>query len=197
VPCFRSLGAGQTEGVSSRNVLIVALDPVADDSVRSAIARRQADETVSVHVVAPASHIGTLQWLTGAEEGAHAEAEELADRTAHAVDAEVETEVGDRDPLLAVRDALVDFPADEILVAGSADEKAEAELRRFGLPVARLEGDEEIAAEPPTGPEAVARDVTHGERPETPFVILGIVGGVLFGAIVLISLIAFLVAWLA
>ena len=179
------------------DVLIVALEPVADDSVRSAIARRKADDVLSVHVVAPASHIGTLQWLTGAEDEAHAEAEELADQTAHAVDAEVETEVGDRDLLLAVMDALVDFPADEILVAGSADEKAEAELRRFGLRISRLDGEEEIAAEPPTGTEGVARDVTHGQRPETPFVILGLVGGLLFGAIVLISMIAFLVAWLA
>jgi hypothetical protein len=183
--------------MSSRNVLIVALEPVAADSVRTAVARRKADDALSVHIVAPASHIGTLQWLTGAEDDARAEAEELADRTAHAVDAEVETEVGDRDPLLAVRDALVDFPADEILVAGSADEKAEAELRRLGLPVSRLDGDKEIAGEQPTGAEAVGRDVAHGERPETPFVILAIVGGVLLGAIVLISLIAFLVAWRA
>jgi hypothetical protein len=184
--------------MSSRNVLVVALEPVSDDSVRTAIARRKENDALSVHVVAPASHIGTLQWLTGAEDEAHAEAEELADRTAHAVDAEVETEVGDRDPLLAVRDALVDFPADEILVAGSADEKAEAELRRFGLPVSRLDGGEEVVmGEKPTGTDALARDVTHGERPETPFVILGVVGAVLLGAIVLISVIAFLVAWLA
>jgi len=183
--------------MSSRNVLIVALEPVPDRSVRTAIAKRKEEEGISVHVVAPASHIGTLQWLTGAEDDARAEAEELADRTARAVNADVETEVGDRDPLLAVRDALVDFPADEILVAGMADEKAEAELRRFGLPVSRLEGGERITGETSTGAEAIARDVTHGERPETPFVIVGVVGLVLLGVILLISLIAFLVFWLA
>jgi hypothetical protein len=182
--------------MSSRNVLIVALEPVPDSSVRTAIGEREADEEVSVHVVAPASHIGTLQWLTGAEDDARAEAEELADRTAHAVDADVETEVGERDPLLAVRDALVDFPADEILIAGSADEKAEAGLRRFGLPVSRLVGGETVTGEQQTGAEAVVQDVTHGERTETPFVILGVVGLVLLGVIVLISLIALMVAWL-
>jgi hypothetical protein len=183
--------------MSSRNVLIVALEPVPDSAVRTAIGKRQADDGVSVHVVAPASHIGTLQWLAGAEDDAHAEAEELADRTAHAVDAVVETEVGDRDPLLAVRDALVDFPADEILIAGSGDEKTEAGLRRFGLPVSRLDGEETVTGAEPTGAEAVARDVTHGERPKTPFVILGVVGLVLLGVIVLVSVIAFVVARLA
>jgi hypothetical protein len=182
-----------------RNVLLVALDPVPDDQLRRAIEKRKQGADVNVHVVAPASHIGTLQWPAGAEDDARAEAEELAESTAHAVEAEVETEteVGDRDPLLAVGDALVDFPADEILVAGSTDEKAEAELRRFGLPISRLDERGEIASEEPTGAEAVARDLTHGERPETPFVILGVVGGFLLGAVILISLTAFLIARLA
>lgn len=183
--------------MGSRNVLLVALDPVPDDQLRKAIAKRKEGADVNVHVVAPASHIGTLQWLAGAEDDARAEAEELADRTAHAVDAEVETEVGDRDPLLAVGDALVEFPADEILVAGGTDEKAEAELRRFGLPVSRLDEGGEIASGEPTGAEAVARDLTHGQRPETPFVILGVVGGVLLGVVILISVVAFLIARLA
>jgi hypothetical protein len=183
--------------MGSRNVLLVALEPVSDDQLRRAIEKRKDDAEVNVHVVAPASNIGTFQWLAGAEDDARAEAEELADRTAHAVDAEVETEVGDRDPLLAVRDALVEFPADEILVAGHTDEKAEAELHRFGLPISRLDDRGEIPSEEPTGPEAVARDLTHGQRPETPFVILGVVGAVLLGAVVLISLAAFLIARLA
>ena len=183
--------------MGSRNVLLVALEPVPDDQLRRAIEKRKEGADVNVHVVAPASNVGTLRWLAGDEDDARAEAEELADRTAQSVDAEVETEVGDRDPLLAVEDALVQYPADEILVAGHADEKAEAELRRFGLPISRLEDGREILSTEPTGAEAVARDFTHGQRPETPFVILGVVGAVLFGAIALISLTAFLVYWLA
>lgn len=126
--------------MTSRNVLILVLDPVPDDEIQTAIATRKDMADVNVHVVAPAPSVGPLQWLTSADDEARAEAEKLADRTAEAVDADVETEVGEHDPLLAVEDALRVFPADEILVAGTADEKAEAALRRLGLPISRLDG---------------------------------------------------------
>jgi hypothetical protein len=177
-------------------VLIVVLDPVPDDKVRDAIAARKDVADLNVHVVAPAPRVGPLQWLTSAEDEARAEAEQLADRTAEAVDAEVETEVGEHDPLLAVEDALRVFPADEILVAGTADEKKEAALRRLGLPISRLDGRGEITGEEATGAEALARDVAQGRSPETPFVVVSAVVAVVAVAIVLISLIAFLVVWL-
>lgn len=193
---FPVSGDGQTQVMSSRNVLVVALDPVSDEEIKTAIDARQDVAGVSVHVVAPAAGVGRLQRLTGAVDEARAEAEELAERTAHAVGAEVETEVGDRDPIVAVEDALRQFAADEILLAGSADGDVEAGLRRFGLPVSRVDDGADGAAEEPTGPEALARDVTEGRKQETPLVLLGIVGAVLLAAIVLISLIAFLVIWL-
>jgi hypothetical protein len=126
------LASRAPEGISSRNVLLVALDPLPEDEVRRAIAERNGGREVKVHVVAPATHVGSFQWLTGADDDARAEAAERADRTAEAIDAEVETEVGERDPLLAVEDALALFPADEILVAGTADAKTEAGLRGLG-----------------------------------------------------------------
>src|SRR5215211_1710683 len=150
----------------SRNVLLVALDPVPEDEVRKAIAERNEGADVNVHVVAPATHMGTCKWLTGEE-----------------VDAEVETEVGERDPLLAVEDALALFPADEILVAGTADEKTEAGLRRFGLPVSRLGSGGEVGGEEATGAEAVARGVAQGKREETPFLVVGTVGAILLGLV--------------
>jgi hypothetical protein len=183
--------------MSTRNVLLVALDPVPEDEIRQAIAERNEGADVNVHVVAPATHMGTFQWLTGEEDEARAEAADLADRTAGAVDADVETEVGERDPLLAVEDALALFPADEILVAGTADEKTEAGLRRFGLPVSRLGGGGEVGGEEATGAEAVARGVAQGKREETPFLVVGTVGAILLGVVALISLLAFLVFWLA
>jgi hypothetical protein len=192
---------GQTKGMSSRNVLLVALDPVPEDQVRTAIAERNEDEDVNVHVVAPVANVGKFQWLTGADDEARAEAAELADRTAEAVEAEVETEVGERDPLLAVEDALALFPADEILVAGTADERTEAGLRRLGLPISRVgRGGEvggEVGGEAATGADSYARDVAQGQRDETPFVIIGTVAAILFALIALISLIAFLAFWLA
>jgi hypothetical protein len=182
--------------MSSRNVLLLVLDPVPEDKIQKAVETRKQVEDINVHVVAPAAGVGALQWLTGAEDEARAEAEQLADRTADAVDAEVETEVGEHDPVLAVEDALRVFPADEILVAGSADEKAEAGLRRLGLPISRLDGGGEVAAVEATGTEGLARDVAQGRTAETPFVVLSAVGVVILVAIVVISLIAFLVVWL-
>jgi hypothetical protein len=182
--------------MSSRNVLLVALDPVPEEEVRKAIAERNEDADVNVHVVAPAANVGKFQWLTGADDEARADAAELADRTAEAVEAEVETEVGESDPLLAVEDALALFPADEILVAGTADEKTEAGLRHLGLPISRVGSGGEVGGEEATGAEAVARGVAQGQRDETPFVIVGTVAAILFALIALISLIAFLVFWL-
>jgi hypothetical protein len=179
--------------MSSRNLLFVALEPVSDDTVRRAIETRQEVTDVSVLVVAPAAGVGPLQWLTGAEDEARAEAAEVADRTARAVDAEVQTEVGDRDPLLAVEDALGEFPADEIVLAGPADVEMEAALRRFGLPVARLDGGGEAQGH---GAETLARDVTQGRSARTPIVLFAAVGAVVIGSIVLVTLIAFLVFWL-
>ena len=178
------------------NLLILALDPSSEDEIKSAIEARKDRDDVNVHVVAPAMNIGTVQWLLGAEDDARAEAGELADQTADAVDTEVETEVGDRDPVLAVEDALALFPADEILVAGTADEKTEAALRRIGVPVSRLGGGA-VTGEEATGAEAFAHGVSEGRSPETPFVVVGTVGAVLLGVIALIAVIAFLAFWLA
>jgi hypothetical protein len=177
--------------VSPRNVLLLALDPVSDHDVRAAIATRKDGGDVHVHVVAPATHVGKLQWLTGADD------EALADHTAEAVDAEVDTEVGEPDPVLAVEDALALFAADEILVAGTADEKTEAGLRRLGLPISRLGAGGQVGGEQASGAEAVARGVAKGRRQETPFVVVGTVGLFLFALIALISAIAFLAFWLA
>jgi hypothetical protein len=182
--------------MSSRNVLILVLDPVPDSKIQEAIETRKDVADLNVHVVAPAAGVGPLQWLTSAEDEARAEAEELADRTAEVVDADVETEVGEHDPLLAVEDALRVFPADEILVAGTADEKKEAALRNLGLPISRLDGGGEIAGEEATGADALAHDVVEGRSPETPFVVVSAVVVFVAVAIALISVIAFLIVWL-
>ncbi|MGH3082151.1 MAG: hypothetical protein ACRDNH_13620 [Gaiellaceae bacterium] len=188
--------------MSSRKVLLLVLEEVPEDEIREAIAERGGDD-VNVHVVAPATHISKFQWLTGEEDEARAEAEELADRTAHAVEAdaevevEVEVEVGERDPVLAVQDALALFPADEILVAGPADEKTEAALRDLGLPISRVGPGGAVGGEEASGAEALARGVAAGKREETPFVVLGSVALIIFAVIALISVVAFLIFWLA
>jgi hypothetical protein len=178
--------------MSPRNVLLVVLDDVPEAQLREALADRNGE--LSVHIVAPATHVGRFQWLTGATDEARAEAEELAERTADAVDAEVEAEAGEHDPVLAAQDALALFPADEILVAGAADEKTEAGLSRLGLPISRVGGGK-VGGEPGDA-EAVAHDVAEGKRDETPFVIVGTVALFIFAVIALVSVMAFLIFWL-
>jgi hypothetical protein len=182
--------------MSSRNVLLVALDPVSEEQIRNAIEARQEVDDLSVHVVAPAATLGPLKWVMGDEDQARAEAEELAEHAAEAVEAEVpveevETEVGDRDPLVAVEDALAVFPADEIVLAGHADDKTEARLRRFGLPVELLDGADETG-----GADELARSVARGRSTRTPILVFAGVGAVILTAIALLSLLSFLASWL-
>jgi hypothetical protein len=182
--------------MSSRNVLVVLFESAPAEKVQEAVQARQEFADVTVHVVAPATTTGALQWLTGDEDAAREEAEGLAARAAEAVEGEVETEVGDRDPLLAVQDALGTFRADEIVVAGEASAETEEALRRLGLPVSRLDGEPERDGKE-TGAGAVARGVARGRSSQTPLVALGIVGGVVLSTVVLVSLIVLLVYWLA
>lgn len=180
--------------MSARNVLLVALEPGSEEQIHEAIESRKQTDDVNVRVVAPASTIGPLQWLMSDEDEARAEAEDVADQAAEAVEADVptDTEAGDRDPLVAVQDALAEFPADEIVVAGHPDEQTEARLRRFGLPVERLDAKTGDAGET----EELARDVARGRSAKTPLVVITGVGAVILGAAALLSLLLFLVMWL-
>jgi len=98
-------------------------------------------------VVAPASDISRLDWLTNADDDARTDAGERADELAEAAPNEdVETRVGDSDPVKAIEDALRTFPADELIVVSLPDEEAawlekgsaEIALNRFPLPVTHL-----------------------------------------------------------
>jgi hypothetical protein len=98
-------------------------------------------------VVAPASEISRLDWLTNAEDDARAGAASLAARTAEATPTEdVSGRVGDSDPLRAIEDALGTFAADEIIIVSRPDgeagwlevgsgAKAQA---RFSLPITHV-----------------------------------------------------------
>ena len=185
-----------SDAVSSRNVLMVVLEPVPAEEIRTAVQERMGQTDVTVHVVAPAVNVGTLQWLTGADDDARAEAARIAVETSDAIDAEVEAEVGDRDPLLAVEDALSTFAADEIVLAGDVSAQTEAALGRFGLPVSHVDGRTVGTAEQ-SAAGALAHDVASGEAPQTPLVLLGAVGAVALGAIVFVSVLTFVIVWLA
>lgn len=126
-----------------RRLLVVVTSEVADGTVDEFV-RRSAGEDAEVRVVAPASGISRLDWLTNAEDDARTDAGSLADRTADAAPTtDVQAEVGDSDPVQAIEDALREFPADEVLVITRSDDDAswleagsgEAAQARFRLPI--------------------------------------------------------------
>jgi siroheme synthase (precorrin-2 oxidase/ferrochelatase) len=120
------------EGENRENVLVVALDVIP-----------LAATNANVLVVAPALNSRLRRWVSDedrarrhAAERLRAYLDQLEKRGVHA-----EGRVGDADPLLAIADALVTFPADEIVIAADAVPLAEHLARRarkrFCVPASR------------------------------------------------------------
>jgi hypothetical protein len=82
------------------------------------------DDVGDVRVVVPAVRQSRLEWLANDEDAARREASEVASEIAEAVPAKAEATVGDSDPVLAAKDALREFPADEVVVVTRPDEDA-------------------------------------------------------------------------
>jgi hypothetical protein len=130
----------------SRRVLVVATSSVPEAELRERV-RAHAGDEAELLVVAPASKISKLDWLSTAEDDDRAEASRRAEDVAVAgAGDDVETRVGDSDPVKAIEDALRDFPAEELIVITRPDEEAEwleegsgaAAQKRFSLPVTHL-----------------------------------------------------------
>src|SRR6476619_7423378 len=108
----------------ARRLLVVITTEVADGVLRDLVRRRAGDDAEML-VIAPASEISRLDWLTNAEDDARREAASLAATTAEAAPSEnVQGRVGDADPVRAIEDALRTFAADEILVVGHPEDQA-------------------------------------------------------------------------
>src|ERR1035437_322454 len=129
-----------------RRLLVVITTEVADDVLRDFVRSRGGDDAEML-VVAPASEVSRLDWLTNTEDGARTEAASLAVKTAEATPTEdVEARVGDSSPVKAIEDALREFPADEVLVVPPPHDDAswleegsgETAQKRFPLPVSRF-----------------------------------------------------------
>ena len=127
-------------------LLVVATVPADERQLREVTA--DADE---IRVVAPAADVSFLEWLTNAEDDARREAAEAAERVASAAEGEARVEVDrtseNTDAAQAIRDALREFPADEIVVVTRPgedatwleDETLRAALDAPGIPVRHLE----------------------------------------------------------
>ncbi len=176
-------------------MLVLLLGDVPRGRLRDAIAARP-DAPGRVHVVAP-TIVGPLDWLATDEDDAHRQVDirafeaewTLADET------QVEGGAGDVDPIQAVEDTLRDFPADEILIASEeADPDLERALRRFGLPITRL--DPTPSAHHSSAYRGL-RELAGGRGDATPFLLfLGVNVALLLVGLVL-SLLVLLVLWLS
>jgi hypothetical protein len=147
-----------------------------------------------VHVVST-TVVGALDWLSNAEEDARLRAEVRGLEAERALEGlvEVTSAAGDVDPVQAAADALAEFRATEILVAGaSADLDLERALAVFRLPVRRL-------GPPPAARARVnlrIRKLATGRDPGAVLaLILGMNFALFLGAIAL-TFIALFVLWL-
>ena len=101
-----------------RSYLIVANQTLASQSLTDAIKARLADGPVRTHVVVPLSPVDHR--LTWDETESRRVAQERLDdvvRRLRAMGAEADGEVGDRDPVMAVRDAMRGREVDEVIVS--------------------------------------------------------------------------------
>ncbi|HET9939031.1 MAG TPA: hypothetical protein VFQ28_09575 [Gaiella sp.] len=122
-----------------RNVLVVSTVDHAEDVLR----RRLGDDVDEVKVVVPVVQQGFLDWLAN-DERAASHAGEEAERLADALPGDVaEAKFGEADVMLAIQDALADFPADEVVVALHPDDEAP-----FAERIARAELRPSVAGVP-------------------------------------------------
>jgi hypothetical protein len=127
--------------------LLVVITTEVPDAVLRELVRSRAGDDAEMLVVAPASDISRLDWLTNAEDDARAEAASLAESAADATPTEdVEARVGDSAPIKAIEDALRTFAADEILVVTRPEDQASwleedaggKAQARFTVPITRV-----------------------------------------------------------
>jgi hypothetical protein len=130
-----------------RQLIVVATEGVATEDTEAVVrAHAGADVEVQVHVIAPASKISWLNWLTYVEGPAGGEAAQRAEPVAASMPADADPHVGDVDPLQAVEDALRLYAADELFIITAPDDDTnwiESHLKtrvreRFGLPITHL-----------------------------------------------------------
>jgi hypothetical protein len=132
--------------MAARNVLVVTTAVAEESELRDELAGAE-----RVRVVAPAAKISKLDWLTGAEDDARAEADRAAQTAAEAVLGQASVEVDptsqNTDAAQDVEDALRTFDADEIVVVTRAgedktwleDEALQRAVNESGVPVRHIE----------------------------------------------------------
>jgi hypothetical protein len=130
-----------------KKILALVSEPISADALRSAIGADAADEA-EVLVVAPALNSRKRFFLADPDPAIN-RAQEVQEETVERLDEEgidAAGDTGEEDPLLALQDALVTFPADEVVLfthAGGKQNWLEQGLvdeagSRFDVPVRHL-----------------------------------------------------------
>jgi hypothetical protein len=176
----------------TRHVLLVTTSPDPSDELLELL-QQEGDTDVEVAVVAPAVDESFLEWFADDDRRAREEASRRAVESAEveALGARVVgVDVGDPDPIVAVKDALERFPADHLVVVTRPKQAATwlekrllgGELERLGLPVTYLVDDDV--------PSEAAREVDRA--PTLRFAVRSV-----FAAVMLLSAALIIVAlWL-
>jgi hypothetical protein len=135
--------------MAGKRILVVTTAEADEERLRGQL-RAEIPDDAEVRVVAPATKVSPLDWLTNAEDDARGEAAEAAEQAAEAAShasVEVDRTSQNTDAGENVRDALRQFAPDEIVVVTSRDEEqswleeetvSEA-LETPGVPVRRVE----------------------------------------------------------
>jgi broad specificity polyphosphatase/5'/3'-nucleotidase SurE len=115
------------------HLLVLADEPVDAARVRAALPGEPDLEGARVLVVAPARNESRLAFWVSDSDEAIADAREVEEQSVAALQAGTDAaavagEVGESEPLLALRDALVTFPADLVLLL-TGDDDLEAQAR--------------------------------------------------------------------
>jgi hypothetical protein len=132
--------------MESFRILVVAADEHISEPVRREVAERAGDRHAEVRVVAPALARTPFEQAAGAVDEGIEHARHQLDESRAALretGLDGEGQIGDADPILAIEDALFEFPADEILIvthpAGEArwmeDDLFERARHRFEPPI--------------------------------------------------------------
>lgn len=132
------------------HLLVVVAQAARGEEMRERLARLSGQRRLELRVIAPAYAGSMLKYIASdVDEGierARGRLRTSLDEMSRSATAAAGGEVGEADPLMAIDDALVEFPADEIVIVPSPerDQWAEKNLfehvcERFDLPVTEIE----------------------------------------------------------
>jgi hypothetical protein len=116
-----------TGGGQRFNLLVLAAETLSGRDLRDEIRRHAGEREAAVRVVVPALVDSKLKHAMGEVDAAVEEANQRLEaelEQAREAGIEIEGQVGDSDPILAIEDALLTFPADEILVVTHDEQHA-------------------------------------------------------------------------